>query len=106
MNIQGTLDGNGNMTISATKSDGSAFGSGTYYVLVFDPNAGGGSQHCKAFNTEKTSKTVAGSPSVITFSSFPSLLTCGGAEKGYCVTKLDGGDKAFWCSNELDASYQ
>ncbi|WP_437276785.1 hypothetical protein WME90_36860 [Sorangium sp. So ce375] len=106
MNIAGSVDNSGSVTISATKRDGSGLGDGTYYVRVFDPDSGDPGQHCKYFNVTKAEVVVSGSPTRITFPAFASLLECGGLHKGYCVTKLDGGDGAFWCSNTLEAQYE
>ncbi len=105
MNIQGSLDASGNVSISATKVSGT-FGNGDYRVLVFDPNDGVSSNHCQDFNVNKKQMFVSGNPTKITFPTFPSLLVCGGPEKAYCVTKLDGGDVAYWCSNKYVAGYQ
>ena len=107
MNINGSLDANGNLSIGATKIDGSGFGAGDYYVWVFDPNDGIPSNHCKNFNVQKGHITVGtNNPASISFSSFPSLLVCGGPAKGYCVTKAAGGDNAWFGSRELVATYQ
>ncbi|KYF83123.1 hypothetical protein BE11_43240 [Sorangium cellulosum] len=105
MDVNGTVDASGNVTIRATKSNGSLFGNGDYYVRVFDPNDGVSGNHCKSFNVEKARISVSDSPSQITFPAFPSLLVCGGQEKGYCVTKFDGDDDAWWCSNVLRVGY-
>ncbi|WP_437623996.1 CHAP domain-containing protein [Sorangium sp. So ce1151] len=105
LSINGSVDASGNVTVRATKNDRSQFGDGDYYVRVFDPNDGVPGNHCKSINTEKAHIVVSGGPEQITFPAFPSLLVCGGLEKGYCVTKLDGGDGAWWCSNELKVGY-
>lgn len=106
LSIAGSIDNNGNATISATKLDNSTFGAGDYYVFVFDPDDNVPGNHCKEFNVSKGHINSAGGQSKLTFQSFPSLLVCGGAHKGYCVTKSAGGDDAWFCSNEFYASYQ
>lgn len=106
MNVSSTIDVNGVMTISATKKDGTAFGSGDYYAYVFEPNDGVASNHCKQFNVPKGHIVSNGGESVLTFNSFPSQLICAGAAKGYCVTKSAGGDNAWFCSNESYATYK
>jgi hypothetical protein len=102
MNIYGTINSNGDLSIYGYKSGG--FGDGTYRVRVFDPGSALSDQ-CKGWNTVKATKSVSGSPDTVSFPSFASLLTCGG-EKAYCITKTDGGDDAYWCSGRLIATYQ
>jgi hypothetical protein len=101
LTLQGSIGNSGDVTITATKIDGSQLGAGTYYVRVYDPNDGIPGNHCTGFNVVKGNPYVlGGSANNIVFPSFPSLLTCGGQEKAYCVTKLAGGDGAFYCSNK------
>jgi hypothetical protein len=98
--LQGSISNGGDVTISATKLGGGSFGPGTYYVKVYDPTDPVVGNHCAAFNVNKGQPiVVANSANVLSFASFPSLLTCGGAEKAYCVTKSAGGDEAFYCSS-------
>jgi hypothetical protein len=107
LNVSGSLDASGNLSVGAAKIDGSTFGAGDYYLWVFDPNDGVPSSHCKQFNAQKGHITVSSSgQQSINFPSFPSLLTCNGSAKGYCVTKAAGGDKAWFGSHELVATYQ
>ena len=106
LNISGALDSSGNLSVSATKVGGGDFGVGDYYVWVFDPNDGIPSNHCKNFNVQKGHLSVtSATQTTLSFPSFPSLLTCNGPAKGYCVTKAAGGDNAWFGSNELVATY-
>jgi hypothetical protein len=109
MNVQGSsVDALGKVTIKAKKNDLSTFGSGDYYVFVYDPNDGNPGNHCNDVNfaSQKGHILVSGNPSQLTFSVFDSLLVCGGPEKAYCVTKAGNNHSAWFCSSdELKAKY-
>ena len=105
MNINGSIDGSGNLTVNAYHTGGGTFSAGDYYVWVFDPNDGVPGNHCKQFNVQKQHVAVTSSTqTTVNFPTFPSLLTCGGPAKGYCVSKAGNGDNAWFCSNELVAT--
>jgi hypothetical protein len=100
----GSIDASGYLTLTAASKPG-GYGAGTYRVLVFDPDDPAGDQ-CKPWNAVKATKVLNGSAGSITFAAFDSLLACGGASKGYCIVKEDGGSIAHFCSGRLLASYQ
>lgn len=106
---QASLDASGNIAITAKKCDGSTFGAGDYYVFVFDPNDGIGTNHCQNFNAQKAHINLTGSSTpLIAFPVFASSLTCGGPEKGYCVTKAGSNSITTWfgSQNMVRANYK
>lgn len=107
MPISGSIDPDTGALSVASPSKAGDFGPGTYRVLVFDPNDATSDQ-CKEFNTVKSQKVLDATATSLTFPAFDSLLVCSdaGDAKAYCIAKEDGGDKAYWCSGRLVASYQ
>jgi surface antigen len=103
MPISGSLSNDGYLTVSSPGKPGD-YGSGTYRVLVFDPNDPVGDQ-CKPWNVVKSTFALNSTANSITFPAFDSLLTCG-SEKAYCIVKEDGGSIAHFCSGKLVADYQ